>query len=78
MCSNSFDTGESFTEVVMSSLFCPRCAMPQPVNESISEQEIAGPGDETIKLVIRTYHCAICYSFIRSESVHERDNDVAA
>lgn len=62
----------------MSSLFCPRCAVPQPMNQSTSEQEVTGPGGEAIKLVIRTYHCAICYSFVRSESVHERVDDVAA
>lgn len=62
----------------MSSLFCPRCAAPQPMNRSTSEQEITGPGGETIRLVTETYHCAICYSFVRSESVHEREGDAAA
>ena len=62
----------------MSSLFCTRCATPQPMNRSTSEQEITGPDGETIRLVIRTYHCAICYSFVRSESVHERESDAAA
>ena len=61
----------------MNSLFCPRCAKPQPMNQSTSEQEITGPDGETIRLEIRTYHCAICYSFVRCESVHLRD-DVAA
>lgn len=62
----------------MSSMFCPRCAIPQEMNRSASEQEITGPGGETIRLMIQNYHCAICYSFVRSESVHERENDVAA
>ena len=62
----------------MNSLLCPRCAVPQPVNQPTSEQEITGPGGESIKLVIRTSHCAICYSFISSESVHEHEDDVAA
>lgn len=57
----------------MSSLFCPRCAAPQPMNQSITEKEITGPGGEIIRLLIRTYHCAICYSFVRSESVHLHD-----
>jgi hypothetical protein len=61
----------------MISLFCPRCAAPQPMNQTTSEQEVTGPGGETIKLVIRTSHCAICYSFVRSESIHENE-DVAA
>jgi hypothetical protein len=61
----------------MSSLFCFRCAAPQLMNQSASEQEITGPGGRTIKLVTETYHCAICYSFVKSESVHERE-DVAA
>ncbi len=62
----------------MSSMFCARCATPQPMNRSTSEQEITGPGGESIRLVIQTYHCAICHSFVRSESVHEPENDVAA
>ena len=62
----------------MTSMFCPRCATPQPMNRSTSEQEITGPGGAEIKLVIETYHCAICLSFVRSESVHEREDDVAA
>ncbi len=61
----------------MISLFCPRCVSPQPMNQTTSEQEITGPDGETIKLVIRTSHCAICYSFVRSESIHENE-DVAA
>lgn len=61
----------------MISLFCPRCAIPQPMNQTTIEQEITGPDGETIKLVIRTSHCAICYSFVRSESIHENE-DVAA
>lgn len=61
----------------MSSLFCPRCAAPQLMNRSTTEQEITGPGGESIKLVTETYHCATCYSFVRSESVHERA-DIAA
>jgi hypothetical protein len=61
----------------MSSLFCFRCGTPQPMNRSTSEQEITGPGGRTINLVTETYHCAICYSFVRSESVHERE-EVAA
>ena len=48
------------------------------MNRSTSEQEITGPGGEAIRLMIQTHHCAICYSFVRSESVHERENDVAA
>lgn len=62
----------------MSSMFCPRCATAQVMNRSIIEQEITGPGGEKIKLLIRTYHCAICLSFVTSESVHEHDDDVAA
>jgi hypothetical protein len=62
----------------MSSMYCPRCATPQPMNISASEQEITGPGGETIRLLIETYHCATCKSFVRSESIHERDNDIAA
>ena len=62
----------------MSSMFCSRCATAQPMNRSTSEQEITGPGGEAIRLMIQTHHCAICYSFVRSESVHERENDVAA
>ena len=61
----------------MSSMFCSRCAAPQPMDRSTSEQEVTGPGGEEIKLVIQTYHCSICHSFVRSESVHER-SDVAA
>jgi hypothetical protein len=61
----------------MSSLFCFRCGGPQPMNRSTFEQEITGPGGRTINLVTETYHCAICYSFIRSESVHEH-KEVAA
>lgn len=62
----------------MSTIFCPKCAKRQPMNQSTSEQEITGPGGETIRLTIQTFHCAICNSFVRSESVHEPDNDVAA
>jgi hypothetical protein len=47
------------------------------MNQTTTEQEITGPDGETIKLVIRTLHCAICYSFVRSESIHEHE-DVAA
>ncbi|HWO00352.1 MAG TPA: hypothetical protein VNS63_13905 [Blastocatellia bacterium] len=61
----------------MSLLFCPRCATNQPMNFSTSEQDVTGPGGESIKLVTETYHCAICYSFVKSESTHERQ-DVAA
>jgi hypothetical protein len=61
----------------MSSLFCPRCAAPQLMNRSTTEQEITGPGGEPIKLVTETYHCAICYSFVRSESTHEREEAAA-
>ena len=61
----------------MSSLFCPRCVAPQLMNRSTTEQEVTGPGGEPIKLVTETYHCAICYSFVRSESVHERDGVAA-
>lgn len=62
----------------MSSMFCARCAAPQPMNRSTSEQEITGPGGETIKLMIETYHCSVCHSFVRSESVHEGEDDAAA
>ncbi|MEK6300205.1 MAG: hypothetical protein AABO41_05745 [Acidobacteriota bacterium] len=61
----------------MSSLFCPRCAAPRLMKRSTSEQEITVPGGRTSRLVIETYHCATCYSFVRSESVHERE-EVAA
>jgi hypothetical protein len=47
------------------------------MNRSIAEQEVTGPEGETIKLLIETHHCAICHSFVRSESVHEHDDDVA-
>lgn len=62
----------------MSLMFCPRCASAQPMNISASEQEITGPGGEEIRLLIETYYCATCHSFVRSESIHERENDVAA
>ena len=62
----------------MTSMFCFRCAAPQPMNQSTSEQEISGPGGETIRLTIQTYHCAICNSFVNSESVHDREDEVAA
>ena len=62
----------------MSSIFCPRCATVQPMNRSTSEQDITGPNSEKIKLVIQTCHCATCHTFVRSESIHERDDDVAA
>jgi len=42
------------------------------MNRSITEQEITGPGGENIKLVTENYHCAICCSFVKSESFHER------
>jgi hypothetical protein len=60
----------------MSSMFCPKCATTQPMNLSIAEQETTGPEGETIRLMIETYHCSICHSFVRSESVHERDDAV--
>ena len=63
---------------VMSSLYCHRCATTRPMTQSITEKEITGPGGEIIRLLIRTYHCAICYSFVRSESVHLHEDDVAA
>jgi hypothetical protein len=47
------------------------------MNRSTTEQEITGPGGENIKLVTENYHCATCYSFVRSESFHER-KEVAA
>jgi hypothetical protein len=47
------------------------------MNLSTSEQEITGPDEELIKVVIETYHCSICHSFVRSESIHERANDQA-
>jgi hypothetical protein len=47
------------------------------MNRSTTEQEITGPGGEPIKLVTETYHCAICYSFVRSESTHEREEFAA-
>lgn len=62
----------------MASMFCPRCAITQMMNRSTSGQEITGPGGETINLLIQTYYCAICHSFVKSESVHELDNDVVA
>jgi hypothetical protein len=62
----------------MSSMYCPRCATPQPATASTTELEITGPGGEEIKLVIHTYHCVTCHSFVRSESVHEHQGDVAA
>ena len=62
----------------MSSLFCPRCAAPRPMNLSTSEQEITGPDEQAIKLVIHSYHCATCHSFVRSESIHEHQSDAAA
>jgi len=62
---------------IMFSLYCPRCATAQPMNQSTTEQEVTGPDSETIKLVIHTSHCAVCYSFVRSESIHESE-DVAA
>jgi len=62
---------------IMISLYCPRCASAQPMNQSTTEQETTGPDGEAIKLVIRSSHCAVCYSFVRSESIHESE-DVAA
>jgi hypothetical protein len=62
----------------MTSMYCSRCAAPQPMNQSISEQEVTGPGGEIIRLTIQTYHCAICKSFVSSESVHDREDEVAA
>lgn len=59
----------------MGSMFCPRCGTPRMMDRSTSEQETTGPGGETIRLLIETYHCSICHSFVRSESVHEHDND---
>jgi hypothetical protein len=62
---------------IMISLYCARCASAQPMNQSTTEQEITGPDGETIKLLISTSHCAVCYSFVRSESIHENE-EVAA
>ena len=62
----------------MTSMFCSRCAAPQLMNQSTSEQEITGPGGETIRLTIQSYHCANCNSFVKSESIHDREDDVAA
>jgi hypothetical protein len=62
----------------MSSMFCTSCAKSQPMNQSTAEQETTGPGGETIRITIQTYHCAVCNSFVSSESVHEREDEVAA
>ena len=62
----------------MSSMFCSHCATTQPMDESISEQEVTGPGEELIKLVVHTYHCSICHSFVNSESSHERVDEAVA
>ena len=62
----------------MNSMFCARCAKPQPMNRSTSEHEITGPRGESIRLMIQTHHCAICQSFVRTESVHQREDGVAA
>jgi hypothetical protein len=59
----------------MSSMFCPKCSAPRPMNLSITEQEITGPDDLVIKVVTETYHCVICHSFVRSNSVHRQAND---
>jgi hypothetical protein len=61
----------------MSLAFCPKCSAPRQMNLSRSEQEVTGPDEETIKLVTETYHCAICHSFVRTESFHEPVNDQA-
>jgi hypothetical protein len=61
----------------MSLLFCPKCSGPRPMDLSTSEQEITGPDEQIIKVVTEVYHCSICHSFVRSESIHERANDQA-
>lgn len=59
----------------MSLMYCPKCSEPRPMNLSTTEQEITGPDDQIIRVVTETYHCAICHSFVRSESIHKQADD---
>jgi hypothetical protein len=51
----------------MTTLFCPKCAVPQPMNVSSLRREQTDPDGEVRKVVSTSYHCAICFSFVRSE-----------
>ena len=51
---------------MMNSLFCPKCSSPQPMNTHSIDREV--PVDDGSNKKVRTtnYHCAICFSFVRS------------
>ena len=51
----------------MTSLFCPKCSLPQPMNVASTSREESSPDGKKQKIITTTYHCAICYSFVRSE-----------
>jgi hypothetical protein len=65
----------------MTSLLCPKCTVPQPMNVSTLKREEAGPDGKRRTILTTSYHCAICFSFVQSEDKidgTESANDQAA
>lgn len=51
----------------MSSEWCPQCQKLQNMNVSINTVEETTDNGETIKITVRSYSCAHCHLFVRSE-----------
>jgi len=61
------------SSLCVTSLYCSKCSAPQPMNISSFKRDEIGPNGEIKVVESITYHCAICFSFVRRED-HVQDD----
>ena len=49
------------------SSWCPQCQKLQPMDETTEEIEENGENSEVIKILVTSYHCLDCHSFVYSQ-----------
>lgn len=51
----------------MSSLICPRCQTIKNMRETVSLRTVTGADGEKKEIETRSFHCASCSQFVKSE-----------
>jgi len=47
--------------------FCPKCGTERNLEVAVSRRKEADDKGNIREVTIRTYHCEVCHSFVRSE-----------
>lgn len=53
--------------------FCPRCRSVQAMNLSMVRKKVTDADGHSKKITTKTYHCAKCLQFVRSEQTEVQE-----